>query len=95
MNAQPLRSRNPWRIARWAVAALLLLWPAVAMQFTDEVRWGPGDFVVAAALLGGVCGTFDLLERLRPDRRTRWLTGGAVVLLCAVVWAELAVGLFH
>lgn len=33
---------------------LLLLVPLVAMQFTDEVDWGGGDFVVAGGLLFGV-----------------------------------------
>jgi len=32
---------------------LLLLIPAVAMQFTSEVSWGPGDFLVAGTLLFG------------------------------------------
>ncbi len=31
--------------------AVLLLVPAVAMQFTEEVAWGLGDFVAAAVLL--------------------------------------------
>ena len=30
---------------------VLLLVPLVAMQFTDEVNWGPLDFVVAGVLL--------------------------------------------
>ena len=33
--------------------ALILLVPLVAMTFTDEVNWGPGDFVLAGILLGG------------------------------------------
>jgi hypothetical protein len=31
--------------------AVILLIPAIAMQFTDEVRWTPFDFLAAAALL--------------------------------------------
>jgi hypothetical protein len=29
----------------------LLMIPAIAMQFSDEMNWGPGDFLVAGALL--------------------------------------------
>ena len=30
--------RRRWRIAAWTGAALMLLLPSVAMQFTDEVN---------------------------------------------------------
>jgi hypothetical protein len=74
--------------------ALLLLIPAVAMQFTKEVSWGPGDFVVAAVLLFGA-GLVTVLGL----RHVRGVAGGAALVLgvacaLALVWAELAVGLF-
>ena len=34
-----------------AIIALILSIPAVLMQFTDEVKWSMGDFVVAGVLL--------------------------------------------
>ena len=40
-----------WRLALWGGIALLLVLPALAMQFTREVNWGPGDFAAA----GKVC----------------------------------------
>ena len=33
---------------------LLMLTPAVAMQFTDEVNWTVGDFIFAALMFGSV-----------------------------------------
>ena len=48
------RRGSRWRIAAWSVAALVLLIPLIAMQFTDEVNWSGGDFVFAALLLLGV-----------------------------------------
>ena len=33
------------------VSAAILMIPAIAMQFTSEFKWGPGDFVVAAIML--------------------------------------------
>jgi len=74
--------------------ALLLLIPAVAMQFTAEVTWGPGDFVVAAVLLFGAGATIvlGLRQVSRPSHRVALVL--AVAFGLALVWAELAVGLF-
>jgi hypothetical protein len=85
----------PTRLRAVALAtAVLLLVPAVAMQFSSEVSWGPGDFVAAGVLL---CGAGSLavlgLERVRGGGRRAALV---LVIACglALVWAELAVGLF-
>jgi hypothetical protein len=74
--------------------ATLLLVPAVAMQFTTEVSWGPGDFVVAAVLLFGT-GTLAVVgaAHVKGARRRAALLVGIACSL-ALVWAELAVGLF-
>ena len=74
--------------------ALLLLIPAVAMQYTNEVSWGPGDFVVAGILLFGA-GTITVLGlRHVADGFRRAALICAVAFGLALVWAELAVGLF-
>ena len=39
-------NRSPWRALIWGGAAVALSIPAIAMQFTDEVQWGPFDFLV-------------------------------------------------
>ena len=77
-----------------AVTALLLLIPLTAMQFTTEVRWGPGDFLVAACLLliTGIGIVLAARHVKRPAYRIV-LTGTLVVALL-LVWAELAVGIF-
>ena len=84
-----------WRAALWGGALLLLLLPGVAMQFTGEVRWGPGDFAVFGAMLALACGAFEGVVRLTADRRSRWLMGAAIAGVFLLVWAELAVGIFH
>lgn len=76
------------------VTALLLLVPAVAMQFTAEVGWGPGDFVVAGVLLFGAGATIVLGLRQVSRTSHRVALVLAVVFGLALVWAELAVGLF-
>lgn len=85
---------HPWRHAGWGLAALVLLLPAVAMQLTSEVNWGPGDFVVAAGLLGLTGLAIEGAVRLTasPLRRAALVAGALALLL--LIWAELAVGIF-
>ncbi|MCA0243015.1 MAG: hypothetical protein LCI02_19385 [Proteobacteria bacterium] len=84
------------RIEWVAVAtALLLLVPLIAMRFTGEVAWGPGDFVVAGGLLFGAGTIYSLAAARVSGLRRKLLLAAAVLLGLAIVWAELAVGLFH
>lgn len=83
-----------WRTLRWGSAALLLLLPALAMPFSNEVNWGPGDFLAFAALLASVLGLYELAT-WRSDRSMRYRAGLVLSLATAfvLVWANLAVGL--
>lgn len=76
------------------VTALLLLIPLTAMQFTSEVAWGPGDFAAAACLLFGTGAGMVLVARYEKRTRHRVALIGVLALALAVVWAELAVGIF-
>lgn len=76
------------------VTALLLLIPLTAMQFTSEVRWAPGDFVAAASLLFGTGAGMVLVARYAKRTAHRIGLIGFLALTLAVVWAELAVGIF-
>lgn len=91
MTALPLH-KSIFRVAL-ATGALLML-PLIAMQFTAEVSWAPGDFVAAAALLlsAGTSMVLAIRHVKRPVPRA--VSVAAIALLFAVVWAELAVGLF-
>lgn len=76
--------------------AMILLVPLVAMQFTRQVTWTGLDFGAAAVLLAGAglacLRTARRVARLRPWQQV--LAVGAVALLGAAVWVELAVGVF-
>jgi hypothetical protein len=87
------RRESRWRIAAWTVAALLLLLPLAAMQFTDEVNWTVGDFAFAAALLLGVGGAFELAVRKSGDAAYRAGVGVALAGALLLVWVNGAVGL--
>lgn len=76
------------------VTALVLLVPFMAMLFTDEVAWNLMDFAVAALLLAGT-GFLISFAVSRIDSLTyRVLAIVGMLLVLALVWAELAVGLF-
>ena len=86
----------PRAVARVAaLTAMLLLVPLVAMQFTGEVNWAPGDFVAAGLLLFGAGMAYVLTARRTRTTRQKVVVGALVLAMLAVVWAELAVGLFH
>ncbi len=76
-----------------AVIVLLLI-PFISMQFTDEVNWGPLDFVVAGVLLLAAGLVFDLVIRKVKNANYRIAIIIAVLIALLLIWAELAVGVF-
>jgi hypothetical protein len=80
------------RVAPWIIAALLLLMPMVAMQFTDEMNWDETDFLVFGAMLLGACGAYELATRMTGNTAYRAAVGVAVVAAFILVWMNLAVG---
>lgn len=72
---------------------LLLLVPAVAMQFTNEVAWGTGDFIFAWLLLAGAGLGYHLAARSSGHITAKAAVALAVGTALLLVWASLAVGL--
>lgn len=89
------RGINSWRWAYALLALLVLAAPALAMQFTAEVNWGPGDFAIIAAMLAGLGLLLEGAARIGRTAGIRTLLMLGAVLAFLVLWAELAVGLFH
>ncbi len=87
------RRGGRWRVAAWAVAALILLLPLVAMQFTAEVNWNVTDFAFAGALLIGTGITFELAVRRTVNTAYRSAVGVALAAAFILVWINAAVGL--
>jgi len=87
------RSRNRWSLAIWGTAALLLLLPAVAMQFTSEVNWTASDFIVMGAMLTVACGTYELAARMTGNTWYRAAVGIAIATAFLTVWVNGAVGM--
>ncbi|ASS48847.1 MAG: hypothetical protein A3D31_06100 [Candidatus Fluviicola riflensis] len=81
-------------VLRVAIATILLLMiPFLAMQFTDEVEWGPGDFIVMGILLFSAGFSFVLITRYTNSIFHRLAVMGAIGTTFLMVWANLAVGL--
>jgi len=92
LSAIESRSTAP-RSAPWVAAALLLLLPLIAMQFTDEVNWDGTDFIVAGALLFGACGAYELAAKTTGSTAYRAGAGLAILAALLLVWINLAVGI--
>lgn len=73
---------------------ILLLIPLIGSQFSEEINWTTRDYVVAAVVLAGASFILDFTLTNAKNKQSRWAWGIAVVLALALVWVELAVGLF-
>jgi hypothetical protein len=72
---------------------LMLLLPFLAMQVTDEVKWGIADFVIFGAMLAGVGGTYELMAWKTSNTAYRSAVGIALAAAFLLAWINLAVGI--
>ena len=90
---------NPWRLAGWGFALALLLTPAIAMQVSREWNWRPGDFLIAALLIGGVGLGVEWVVRRSVDPAYRLAAAVALVGAFLLAWinavAHLVAGRDH
>ena len=85
-------TRNSYLIP---IASLsLLLIPLIAMQFSDQVNWSLGDFVVMGLLLltVGIGMSFIVRRTSSFQKRAAYIL--VLILAFLLIWAELAVGIF-
>jgi len=94
-NIESGRGRHParWRTAAWSAAGLILLLPLVAMGISDEVNWGPGDFLIFGAMLIGACGVCELAARKTGNAAYQAAVGVAAAAAFVLIWMNLAVGI--
>jgi hypothetical protein len=85
--------RNPWRLTGWGFALALWLTPLVAMQFVADWNWGPGDFLIAALLIGGVGLGVEWVVRRSADMNFRLAAALALVATFVLLWINAAVHL--
>ncbi|WP_146151989.1 hypothetical protein [Ahniella affigens] len=82
-----------WRILAWGGSAVILLLPAVAMQFTTDVQWTAADFLVAGGMLLAVCLALEGLLRVSQDPWYRLAAALSVLTALLLTWANAAVGI--
>jgi hypothetical protein len=72
----------------------ILLTPAIAMQFSDEVAWGIEDFAAAGAILSVAWLAFEIVSRTITGKPIKAGALTAVTAMLVLTWAHLAVRLF-
>jgi len=91
-NALKEKSQRSKVIAGVIVAVLML--PVIGMMISENVNWSLADFVIAVILLSIVGLGVDFIYSKLKTRRARMVALMIVFMLFALVWGELAVGLF-
>jgi hypothetical protein len=87
------RAETRWRMLAWGGAALVLLLPLVAMQFSADVNWSVWDFALAGTLLGGALLAYELAVRKTGNRAYRAAAALALVGALLLIWITGAVGI--
>lgn len=85
--------KNKGIIRMTLATALLLLVPLIAMQFTDQVNWTPGDFIVAGALLLSTGLAYEFVSGKRGAMVYKAAVGLAIGTALILTWVNLAVGI--
>lgn len=76
----------------FAVTAVILIVPLVAMQLSDEVKWTLADFIIMGTLLVGAGLLIVFAMRKINNIAYRSVVIAAPLLALLIIWAELAVG---
>lgn len=86
---------NTIRTTYWIIAALLMLSAATTNQFSNEFVWTKFDFLVFGIMLLGTGLAIELV--LHFSQKPKYQLGLIIAIAVAflLVWAELAVGIFH
>ena len=79
----------------FTIPALLMLTAFFSFLFSEGWNWSPSDFIIAGALLFGTAFFINLVIRSKKALPYKLMICFAILLVLALVWIELAVGLFE
>lgn len=77
----------------WTFFGVLLLLPAIAILFTDEMRWTGTDFIAGAAIFAVVGCAIELIVRFVAQFVLRMALVCGMILAALAIWADGAVGI--
>ncbi|WP_312195540.1 hypothetical protein [Epilithonimonas vandammei] len=89
-----MMTQSQRRTLLYSIPLFILSIPLMAMQFTKEVNWTISDFLVMGILLFTTVFTIDFVLKKFKTLKSRLILIVGIVVLLALVWAELAVGIF-
>ena len=78
----------------YSIPLFILSIPLMAMQFTKEVNWTISDFLVMGILLFTTVFTIDFVLKKFKTLKSRLILIVGIVVILALVLAELAVVIF-
>lgn len=86
---------NTLRTTYWFIAALLMGGAVTANQFSAEFTWDKVDFLIFGIMLLGAGLAVELALMITKKPSYRLFSMVVITLAFLLVWAELAVGIFH
>lgn len=87
------RLTSTLRLIGWTLVASLLITPAIAMRFTEEVQWTTSDFLLAGIVLIGAGVIAELAVRSSGLWSYRIGAGLAILASVLLLWSTGAVGI--
>lgn len=78
----------------YSLPPALLSIPLVGNLISKEVNWSASDFLIAGALLFTTAFLINLVRSRIKKRYQRILISVFILLALALIWIELAVGIF-
>ncbi len=78
----------------YALPLVLLCIPLLGNLFSEEVNWSASDFLIAGTLLFATAILINLVRNKIKKQNQKVLICIFTLLTLAVIWIELAVGIF-
>lgn len=76
------------------ITLCILAIPALLMRFTNEVAWGPNDFLLAGVLIFSTGLLLCIVKKKVFNKKMQLVLILGIILFFLLLWAEMAVGVF-
>lgn len=76
------------------ITLCILAIPALLMRFTNEVAWGPNDFLLAGVLIFSTGLLLCIVKKKGFNKKMQLVLILGIILFFLLLWAEMAVGVF-